>query len=347
MCIADKEQVGRSARGGARRNVVVGAASRGSGGSYGEVPGCCSTRTQRRSLLGRAACCLAAMRPPQTTGSARPLAGSNFLPGCDGIASIAIACWPIRYATMSSSTSPHDEYPPLDLMAPLAARQDVALLELWRSRIREHSRDAYAGIPISKFPEDLRTYERILWEARPQVVVEIGVDRGGSAIWLRDRLFDFQRYRRGPAPRVLAVDVDLAAARANFESLPPEATAGIDLIEGDIKNEAVVAEIHREVPRGVEVLVIEDAAHDADTTLAALQGLAPLVQPGGFYVVEDTCVDIEPLRVDPRWPRGAGTALEQWLASDTLGRCFRRRCDLQPYGLTCHPGGLLQRKLEG
>jgi len=196
---------------------------------------------------------------------------------------------------------------------------------------------------MSKFPEDLRTYEQILWERAPRVVVEVGVQHGGSTLWLRDRLFDFQRYRSRAAPIVIAVDVDLSQARKSFGALPPEGTAGIELLEGDIKDDGLLAEIRAMVPSDAEVFVIEDAEHDATTTLAALRGLAPLIRAGGYYMVEDTCVDIERLRVDEAWPRGCGTALEEGLASEALGRRFRRRADLQPYGLTCHPGGLVQR----
>ena len=235
------------------------------------------------------------------------------------------------------------KFRPLDLMEPLAERRDIPLAELWRSRLKQHHLDSYAGVPMAKFPEDLRTYERILWERAPRIVVEVGVQHGGSTLWLRDRLLDFQRYRGGPAPSLVAVDVDLSLARKRFDEMPPEATAGIELLEGDIHDAATVATIVQAVPRGAEVLVIEDAAHDLATTSAALQGLAPLIQPGGYYVVEDTYVDIEPLRVNEAGFRGAGIAVAEWLAGDPLGRQFRRRPDLQPYGLTCHPGGILQR----
>ena len=232
-------------------------------------------------------------------------------------------------------------------MKQLAEGADQSLAAFWRSRVELHGRDAYAGVRMSKFPEDLRTYETILWERAPQVVVELGVQYGGSTLWLRDRLFDFQRYRSGPAPMVIAVDIDLSEARKSFDDLPPEGTAGIELLEGDIRDDHLLAKIRAMVPSDTEVLVIEDAQHDATTTLAALRGLAPLVRAGGYYMVEDTCVDVETLRVNPEWPRGCGAALNEWLADDPLGRRFRRRPDLQPYGLTCHPGGLVQRLQDG
>ncbi len=232
---------------------------------------------------------------------------------------------------------------PLDLMPSLEAGSDELLQRHWRSRIEQHFADSYAGIPISKFPEDLRTYERLIWERAPNVVIEVGVQQGASTLWFRDRLFAFQRYRTGPAPLVIGIDVDLAAARRNFDGLPPGALAGIDLREGDIADVRLLEQVVATVPADAEVLVVEDAAHDHDTTLAALHGLAPLVKGGGYYVVEDTCVDVERLRVGPDWPRGAGVALSTWLRDDPLGRRFRRRPDTQPYGLTCHPGGVLQR----
>ena len=230
-----------------------------------------------------------------------------------------------------------------NLMSRLEEARDAGLAALWRARIQLHHDDSYAGLPIAKFPEDLRVYEKIIWERAPRVVVEVGVHNGGSTLSLRDRLFDFQRYRCGPAPTVIAVDIDLTAARRNFEALPAEGVAGIQFLDGDIRDPAVIAEIRSRIPTDGEVFVIEDAQHDGATTRAALDGLAPIVRGGGYYVVEDTCVDVEALRVADDWPRGCGIALSEWLASDPLGRRFERRRDLQAYGLTCHPGGIIQR----
>jgi cephalosporin hydroxylase len=225
----------------------------------------------------------------------------------------------------------------------LAEGGDDMLAALWRERIEQHERETYAGVRMSKFPEDLRTYEKLIWERAPRVVVELGVQYGGSTLWLRDRLFDLQRYRNGPLPTVIAVDIELGHARTNFDCLGSGARAGIELVEGDIRNEEVTASVRALIPDDAEVLIIEDAQHDATTTLAALRALARLIRPGGYYMVEDTCVDVERLRVNPAWPRGAGIALEEWLATDEVGHRFRRRPDLQPYGITCHPGGLIQR----
>ena len=71
-----------------------------------------------------------------------------------------------------------------------------ALRDYWLARAAQHTSDSYAGVPLSKFPEDLRTYEHLLWETRADTVIEIGTQAGGSALWFRDRLLANRRYGR-------------------------------------------------------------------------------------------------------------------------------------------------------
>jgi cephalosporin hydroxylase len=51
----------------------------------------------------------------------------------------------------------------------------------WNARVAQHLNDSYLGVPLLKFPEDLRVYEHLLWESRANVVIEIGTNLGGSA----------------------------------------------------------------------------------------------------------------------------------------------------------------------
>ena len=83
-----------------------------------------------------------------------------------------------------------------------------ALRQYWLARAAQHTHDSYAGVPLSKFPEDLRTYEHLLWETGTDTVLEIGTQAGGSALWFRDRLLLNRRYRRtAREPLVISVDV--------------------------------------------------------------------------------------------------------------------------------------------
>jgi cephalosporin hydroxylase len=214
--------------------------------------------------------------------------------------------------------------------------------DYWVARITQHTDDTYLGIPLSKFPEDLRVYEHLLWESRPQVVIEIGVQHGASALWFRDRLRTLHAYGAIPSYRVIGIDVDLRAARANLDGIDPSWSDSIELVEADVLDPELPAAVAGAVPAGTPCMVVEDSLHSRETTLAALRGFAGFVQPGGYFVVEDGCVDIDELRPAADWPRGVIPAIEEWLATEE-GRGFTLRRELELYGVTCHPHGFLQR----
>ena len=227
---------------------------------------------------------------------------------------------------------------------PIEARLGRPLREYWLERARQHTQDTYVTVGLSKFPEDLRTYEHIIWETRANVVVEIGTQFGGSALWFRDRLLSFSRYRPDlPSPLVISIDVDTTLARENLATVDPHYQETIRLLEGDVRDGTVALAARREVPGGSRCLVVDDSAHTYETTSAALRNFATLVPVGGYFVVEDGSVDIEDMRLHGMWPQGVLPAVDDWLATDA-GSAFVRRRDCEYYVMTCHPRGYLQRQ---
>jgi cephalosporin hydroxylase len=215
--------------------------------------------------------------------------------------------------------------------------------DYWLRRLEQHTGDFYAGVSMSKFPEDLRVYEHLIWTTRPDVVIEIGVAYGGSALWFRDRLRTAASYGRIGAPRVIGVDVDTGPAREALERADAAYPESITLIEGDVRDPDTPGRVRATVPRGARCLVVEDGAHTYETTMAALRGFSGFVPVGGVFVVEDGCVDVEELRLRPDWPRGVLPAVEDWLASEG-GGAFERCDDFPLYGLSCHLWGYLRRR---
>ena len=224
----------------------------------------------------------------------------------------------------------------------IETRKDLTLCDYWHERVALHHEGRYAGLPMLKFPEDLRTYEELIWESRPEAIVELGSLGGGSALWFRDRMATLHSYG-GPRPVVVSVDISTAEANANLRSVDPSFEETITLIEGDLTLPSTVEAVRRAVG-GRSCLVIEDSAHTRETTAAALASFADLVPNEGFFVVEDGCVDVDWMRASDDWPRGVQPAVTEWL--DGAGRNFVRRRDLEVYGFTCHPGGILQRRAE-
>jgi cephalosporin hydroxylase len=108
---------------------------------------------------------------------------------------------------------------------------DERVRTYWLARVRQHRLDMCAGSRISKFPEDLRVYEHLLWACRAEVVIELGAHLGGSALWFRDRLRTMAHYGRIKSGRVIAVDESTEATTEQLTRADPGFEGSITLVE--------------------------------------------------------------------------------------------------------------------
>ena len=135
---------------------------------------------------------------------------------------------------------------PTAVSLPLSA----TLGELWVARTRQHFEDSYAGVRMLQFPEDLRVFEHLLWLSRPNVVIEIGAQSGGSALWFRDRLRTLRQYGLKGEVTVIAIDIDIAPAAEALASADPDFAETITLLEGDVRDPRLPDTVARRLRRG-------------------------------------------------------------------------------------------------
>jgi len=247
---------------------------------------------------------------------------------------------PRQLRARSSTSSPAEQIPP-----PARWSLSRPTLDYWADRVKQSTRDWYAGVPLGKFPEDLRVYEHILWLDAPDTVIEIGTYSGGSALWFRDRLRAFERYGRVRAPHIISIDIDVDLPAETLAKVDPGYEHDITLVAGDVTDPELPDQIAGLLREDARCIVIEDSAHTYETTMAALRGFARFVPPNGFFVVEDSYVDVHRLKLGPRWgwdaPSGVLPALHEWLRRE--GTEFEIRRDFEVYGVTSHPEGFLRR----
>jgi cephalosporin hydroxylase len=197
---------------------------------------------------------------------------------------------------------------------------------------------SWLGLPIIQMPPDIVALQEVIWETRPQLVIETGIARGGSVVLSASIL---ELIGEG---EVLGIDIDIRPHnRAAVEAHPLARRIG--MLEGSSVDEAVVAEAHRVARRVERVMVILDSDHSHDHVLAELRAYAPLVTVGQFLVVADTFVEHIPSQEHrPRsWGPGnnPATALRAWLGES-------EGFEPDPFVnakllLTASPGGYLRR----
>jgi cephalosporin hydroxylase len=160
----------------------------------------------------------------------------------------------------------------------------------------------YFGCKIWKLPQDLHTYQEVITEIKPSLVIETGTAFGGSALYfahLMDQLSNGE-----------VVSIDIKPIQPSYPR-----HHRIDYWAGTSSTGAAVKEfllwrIARK--RNDPVMVILDSLHTKEHVLAELEIYAPLVSGGSYLVVEDTNVGPNDV-VFPEHGPGPGDALREWL----------------------------------
>lgn len=201
---------------------------------------------------------------------------------------------------------------------------------LWTDSGMTWRANRWFGIQTLQNPFDVWVTQEILWEVKPEVVVEAGTHRGGSAaLWAT--LLEQINPESG---RVVTIDIEDRSAQARQL---PVVQRRVDFLVGSSTDPEIVAEVRRRV-KGKRVLVILDSLHTRDHVLAELRAYAELVPVGSYVIVQDTAVNGHP--VSPDWGPGPYEAVEAFLAEDDRFVVDRRRERLL---MTYNPNGFLKR----
>jgi cephalosporin hydroxylase len=174
---------------------------------------------------------------------------------------------------------------------------------------------AWLGRPIIQYPQDMVAMQELIWQIKPDLIIETGIAHGGSLVFSASMLaqldicvaieagttFDPIVSKR----KVLGIDIDIRAHnRAAIEAHPM--ASRIQMIEGSSIELEIIEKV-RQVAKGYErVLVCLDSSHTHAHVLAELEAYAPLTSIGSYCVVFDTIVEDMPKELFPDRPWGPG-----------------------------------------
>jgi cephalosporin hydroxylase len=199
---------------------------------------------------------------------------------------------------------------------------------------------SWMGVPIVQLPADVMATQEVIWATKPDVIIETGVARGGSVLFMASLL---ELIGKG---KVIGVDIDIRPHnRDTIEHHPM--SKRVVLIEGPSTHATTLTKVRAEIPAAASVMVVLDSDHSREHVLAELRDYGPLVTEGCYLVVADTLLGHFDVEQTPRnrsgvWLRGNDplTALEAYLAETD-------RFDVDPVLngkliLSSSPGGYLR-----
>ncbi|HOJ71522.1 MAG TPA: cephalosporin hydroxylase family protein [Syntrophorhabdaceae bacterium] len=173
---------------------------------------------------------------------------------------------------------------------------------------------SWLGRPIIKFPNDIVIMQEIIWDVKPDLIIETGIAHGGSIIFSASMLELI-----GKDGLVVAVDIDIREHnKKEIENHP--LSKRIKMFEGDSVSEEIVSKV-REIARSrKQVMVCLDSLHTHKHVLKEMELYSPLVTVGSYMILPDTFIEYFPKGYykDRPWDVGNNTmtAIREFLSKN-------------------------------
>ncbi len=183
----------------------------------------------------------------------------------------------------------------------------------------------YFGVTALKSPMDFWVYQEIIFDMKPDIILEIGNNQGGSTLALA-HMCDLLKHGK-----VIGLDID-------HQHIPEIVTGHprITLIEGDACES--FGTVRRLIAENDRVLIIEDSSHTYENTLNVLNTYSPLTKSGDYFIVEDS-ICYHGLEVGPK--PGPYEAVEKFISESDYFEIDRTK---ESFLITWNPKGYLKRK---
>ncbi len=188
-----------------------------------------------------------------------------------------------------------------------------------------HHKITYRGITAIKCPFDYVLYQMLIWDLKPDLIIEIGTNKGGSALYFAD-LFDMIGAGEIHTIDVKKDELDPIVSTNPRIKLFTDGYQGYDL----------------NLAKGFnKILVIEDGSHTYQDTIAAIKKFAPIVTKDSYLIVEDGIID--EIKLKKEFSGGPLKAIHEFLPTDKNFVIDRKWCDMFGTNATFNVDGYLKK----
>jgi cephalosporin hydroxylase len=143
---------------------------------------------------------------------------------------------------------------------------------------------SWMGRPIIQYPQDMIAMQEIIWEVKPDLIIETGIAHGGSLIYYASLL---ELIGEG---EVLGIDIDIREHnRKEIESHPMYKR--IKMLQGSSISNEIIDQVKNFAEGKKSVLVCLDSNHTHEHVLSELNLYSSFVTLGSYIVAFDTIVE--------------------------------------------------------
>lgn len=185
------------------------------------------------------------------------------------------------------------------------------ITQQWFNKVSEYEYSyhfTWLGLPIIQFPQDIIALQEIIWQVKPDLIIETGIARGGSLIFHASMLELLNN-----DGQVVGIDIDIRKHnRDEIEKHPM--FKRITLLEGSSVCDEII-EKATELAKGKnKILVLLDSNHTHDHVLEELKLYSKFVSKDSYLIVYDTVVEDMPdeLWNDRPWGKGNNPKTAVW-----------------------------------
>lgn len=225
---------------------------------------------------------------------------------------------------MAAKPAPIPDIEPAHLRLLREHRQEV--IDAYHELLYERQSIMWLGHNLLKSPLDLWVYQEMINVIRPELIVEFGTWKGGSALYYAQLC---ELLNHGV---VVTVDINAWAAAPKHDRLC--------YLTGDSTSDQMIKLVHEISKVYGVVMVILDSDHHKPHVLKELDAYWDVVTPGSFLVVEDTNVNGHP--VYPSFGPGPHEAVQEWIKTEN-GQHFYIDRGCERFLISSHQGGYLRR----
>ena len=188
-----------------------------------------------------------------------------------------------------------------------------------------HHKLFYKDVPIIKCPFDYIIYQMILWEIKPDLVIEIGTNKGGSALYIAELL---DLIGNGEIHTIDILDMVVDPSVKNHKR--------IKFFKNGFQNYDL-----KNVDQFKKIIVIEDGSHSYEDVKEALEKFNDVVSNDSYFIVEDGILD--QLGWKSKYNGGPNQAIKEFITKSSSFIIDRKWCDLFGVNATFNMNGYLKK----